>query len=55
MDKQGNGIVSRRNIYWLMKKYTAVVAGGVDIMKLIQTCDRNHDHILDASEIHELL
>ena len=55
IDKKGNGVISRKDMYWLMKKYNSTVALKVNVEKLIKKCDKNHDRILDASEIHELL
>ena len=55
IDKKGNGIISRKDMYWLMKKYNSTVALNVNVETLIRKCDKNHDRVLDASEIHELL
>ena len=55
MDKNHNGIGSRKDIYRLIKKYNDVVRAGVNVQKVIRRCDKDNDSILDASEVHELL
>ena len=55
MDKNGNGIGSRKDTYRLIKKYNRIVSCGVNVVKLIRQCDRNRDNVLGTSEVHELL
>jgi hypothetical protein len=55
IDIDGNGMVSKKEIYRLMKKYNQHVADNVNILRLIRKCDKNEDRILVASEIQSLL
>ena len=55
VDKNGNGIISRKDAYRLMRKYNDTVRDNVNVRGIIRQCDTNRDGILDQDEVHELL
>jgi Ca2+-binding EF-hand superfamily protein len=55
VDKQGTGLVSKKDLYRMRKGYLTFVDNHANIAQLIKKYDRDKDNVLDASELHSLL
>jgi hypothetical protein len=55
VDKNGTGIASKKDTYWMKKIYSQHIQANTNIRALIRKFDRNKDRILDLDEIHALL
>ena len=55
VDKNGTGLVQKRDIHRLNNEFNSYVDANLNVVKLIRMCDTNGDSVLDPTEIREML
>ncbi len=55
VDKSGNGVASKKDIYWMRKKYAEIIRGNSNIENLIRKHDTHKRNALNPLEMRSLL
>jgi hypothetical protein len=55
VDKSGKGVASKKDIYWMRKKYAEIIRGNSNIENLIRKHDTHKKNALNPLEMRSLL
>ena len=55
VDKSGKGVASKKDIYWMRKKYAEIIRGNTNIESLIRKHDTHKNNALNPLEMRSLL